>query len=112
MSQILEHKASGLIRLEGDNFIEGESMNQKAYDSKVILIIGQWTELTNSDNTQEKNIKKKTFELFRRDSRNIEIMTFDELFDRAKFIVEGNNDEPVDSVSAISEVDDSDDLPF
>jgi hypothetical protein len=28
-------------------------------------------------------------ELFRRDSRNVEILTFDELFERAKFIVEG-----------------------
>jgi len=109
VSQILEHKASGLIRLDGDQYVEGELINQKAYDSKVVLIIGRWDELHNSDNTQERNIKKKTFELFRRDSRNIEIITFDELFDRAKFIVEGNKEELESPYFKGSE---SDDFPF
>jgi hypothetical protein len=89
VSQILEHKASGLIRLDSPQYINGEPLTQKAYDSKVILIIGDWKELENSSNTLEKEIKKKTLELFRRDSRNVEILTFDELFERAKFIVEG-----------------------
>jgi len=89
VSQILEHKASGLIRLDSPQYINGEPLTQKAYDSKIILIIGDWKELENSSNTLEKEIKKKTLELFRRDSRNVEILTFDELFERAKFIVEG-----------------------
>ncbi|OTG63077.1 hypothetical protein B9T29_05185 [Acinetobacter sp. ANC 3903] len=62
-------------------------MKQKAYDSKTILIIGSWTEI-NNDNPRIKAIKEKTFELFRQNSKNVEIITFDELFDRAKFIVE------------------------
>ncbi len=41
-----------------------------------------------SANDNEKRIKEKTFELYRRDSRNIKILTFDELLERAKFIVE------------------------
>jgi hypothetical protein len=89
VSQILEHKASGLIRLDKEQFIKGEPVSQKAYDSKVILIIGDWKELEKSDSALERNIKKKTFELFRRDSRNIEILTFDELFERACYITEG-----------------------
>lgn len=89
VSQILEHKASGLIRLDKEQFINGEPLKQKAYDSKVILIIGNWQELGKSKISLEKEIKKKTFELFRRDSRNIEILTFDELFERAQFILEG-----------------------
>ena len=89
VSQILEQKASGLIRLDKPQYINGEPLKQKAYDSKVILIIGDWKEIENSTNTLEKDIKKKTLELFRRDSRNVEILTFDELFERAKFIVEG-----------------------
>jgi hypothetical protein len=89
VSQILEHKASGLIRLDKQQFIKGEPVSQKAYDSKVILIIGDWKELENSSNTLEKEIKKKTLELFRRDSRNVEILTFDELFERACYIAEG-----------------------
>ena len=77
------------LRLDSQQYINGEPLTQKAYDSKVILIIGDWKELENSSNTLEKEIKKKTLELFRRDSRNVEILTFDELFERAKFIVEG-----------------------
>lgn len=104
VSQILEHKASGLIRLDDKQFINGEPLEQKAYDSKVILIIGKWLELDRASSTQERNIKKKTFELFRRDSRNIEILTFDELFERACYIAEGKE------VSNI--LKEADDLPF
>lgn len=107
VSQILEHKASGLIRLNNQQFIQGEPLIQKAYDSKVILIIGDWSELKNSNSTKESEIKKKTFELFRRDSRNIEIITFDELFERASFIAEGEKTRQV-----VSNVATIDDLPF
>lgn len=108
VSQILEHKASGLIRLDSPQYINGEPLTQEAYDSKVILIIGDWKELENSSNTLEKEIKKKTLELFRRDSRNVEILTFDELFERAKFIVEGAKQ--VNVITEPLELDD--DLPF
>lgn len=90
-SQILEHKACGQIKLS-ENKIEydanGEEIKQKAYDSKTILIIGSWKELNSSKNHQEKKIKEKTLELFRQNSKNVEIITFDELYDRAKHIVE------------------------
>jgi len=104
VSQILEHKASGLIRLDSDQYINGEPLKQKAFDSKVILIIGDWAELNEVSSTQERDIKKKTFELFRRDSRNIEILTFDELFERAYFIAEGNKEHDF--------IEEDDDLPF
>ncbi len=91
-SQILEHKASGELKLESQNDTydgAGNLINQHAYDAKVFLIIGMLKELEESDCSDlEKKIKLKTFELFRRDSRNVEIMTYDELFERAKFIVE------------------------
>jgi hypothetical protein len=90
VSQILEHKASGLIRFDKQQFVGGEPLDQSAYDSKVILIIGDWNELESSESSLEKQIKKKTFELFRRDSRNIEILTFDELYERACYIVGSN----------------------
>lgn len=104
VSQILEHKASGLIRMDNPQYINGEPLKQKAYDSKVILIIGDWSELDKSGSTQEINIKKKTFELFRRDSRNIEILTFDELFERACYIAEGKKEPDF--------IIEEDDLPF
>lgn len=95
VSQILEHKASGLVRLDKKQYIKGEPLEQKAYDSKVILIIGDWKELENSSNTLEKEIKKKTLELFRMDSRNVEILTFDELYERAFFIAEGEKSKQI-----------------
>lgn len=104
VSQILEHKASGLIRLDKQRYIQGEPLEQKAYDSKVILIIGDWLELDKAASAQEKEIKKKTFELFRRDSRSIEILTFDELFVRACYIAEGGKESEVEK--------EEDDLPF
>lgn len=94
MGWLLEQKASGLIKLDKPQHdSDGNIITQKTYDSKVILIIGHWKELEESCNDLEREIKKKTFELFRTDSRNIEILTYDELYDRARFIVEGKNKE-------------------
>ena len=89
VSQILEQKATGQIKLEKEPYNDnGERITQKGYDSKCILIIGNLkTEIELSTDTSKiKEIKKKTFELYRRDSRNIEIITFDELYNRAYFI--------------------------
>lgn len=90
-SQILEQKASGQIKIEtskelyADNY---EEITQNAYDSKTVLIIGNWNEIEKSDEPPAlRKMKRKTFELFRRDSRNVDIITYDELFERAAFIV-------------------------
>lgn len=93
VSQILEQKSSGQIKMETQSLHndDGERIEQKSYDSKVILIIGHWNQIDGCSD-KEKEIKKKTFELFRRDSRNIEIITYDELYDRAKFIIEHSSD--------------------
>lgn len=89
-SQILEQKASWQIQAESNannNYNdEGKIIKQKTVDPKTILIIGNSSQY--SGETKELQIKAKSFELFRRDSRNVEIVTFDELFERAKFIVE------------------------
>ncbi|MEA3451127.1 MAG: Shedu immune nuclease family protein [Bacteroidota bacterium] len=91
VSQILEQKASGQIKIEETKELwndKGENINQHSYDAKTILIIGNWNEVENSQEPSKiKEIKRKTFELFRRDSRNVEILTYDELYNRAKFIV-------------------------
>jgi len=108
VSQILEHKSSGMIKLEKKQFVNGEPLEQKAYDSKVVLIIGDWKEIENAS-SEIKEIKKKTFELFRRDSRNIEILTFDELYEMAKFIVYGQNRSTNSKGEVFTE---DDDLPF
>jgi hypothetical protein len=90
VSQILEHKASGLLRFErGDLFDKGGMrITQRPYDPRVVLIVGHWGELDSCANDRERETKQRTLELFRRDSRNIEIITYDELLERAKFITE------------------------
>jgi hypothetical protein len=88
VSQILEQKASGKIKLETkeQHDSKGNKITQKPYNSKTVLIIGNWKEIEEC-NDLEKKIKEKTLELFRRDSKNIDIITYDELYERAKFIV-------------------------
>ncbi len=114
VSQILEQKATGEIKLSELQYIKGEPMQQKAYDSNVILIVGSWSEV-DGISTKERDIKKKTFELFRRNNRNIEILTYDELYERAKFItadklINDSRAEPENDYA--QEVVDKDDLPF
>lgn len=90
VSQILEQKASGLLKFERASLYDdsGNRITQRPHDPKVILIIGHWDQLTTCSNERERTTKQRTLELFRRDSRNIEMVTYDELFERAKFIVQ------------------------
>ncbi|MFH1523307.1 MAG: Shedu immune nuclease family protein [Patescibacteria group bacterium] len=89
-SQILEQKADWQVQAESNannNFNDkGEIIRQKTVDPKTILIIGHSNQYAGE--LKESQIKAKSFELFRRDSRNVKIITYDELFERAKFIVE------------------------
>lgn len=101
VSQILEQNASGLLRFERGVLHDeaGNQITQKPYDPKVILIIGSWGQL-NESTDQERETKQRTLELFRRDSRNIEIVTYDELLDRAEFIVRHRKRDTVTAKSA------------
>jgi hypothetical protein len=86
VSQILTQKAEWEIKSQMEQFdSEGNVINEKTYDPKTILIIGNTSQFIGDD--RESKIKAKTFELYRRNSRNIEIITFDELLDKASFIV-------------------------
>ncbi len=101
LSQILEQKASLQVKAESDpssHFDDiGKPIKQKSYDPKAILVIGHSRQFGGEN--KEALIKAKTFELFRRDSRNIEIITYDELYERAKFIVESSKNETIPSPS-------------
>lgn len=88
VSQILEQKAGWQLKSDsrqGQFNKQGEVIDQKTADPKCILIIGSDKQFSGSE--KDRVIKLKTFELFRRDSRNIEILTYDELFQRANFLV-------------------------
>ncbi|MFW6110269.1 MAG: Shedu immune nuclease family protein [Patescibacteria group bacterium] len=59
--------------------------NVLTYKPKGLLVIGHTKQLDNL-------MKKRTFELYRRNIANPEVITFDELYERAKFITKHNKD--------------------
>ena len=64
-----------------------DTKRNRILDPKAILIIGNRNvEFPHTRNT-ENDIKTDCFERIRRDSRNVDIMTYDELFERAFHIV-------------------------
>ncbi len=74
---------------------------------KGILVIGQTAQLSETT-------KKNTFELFRRNVVNPEILTFDELFERAKFIVEQTGEaKPTNAQESTDDIPPAEpDVPF
>jgi Domain of unknown function (DUF4263) len=86
VSQILAQKAAWETKSVQLNFDEdGERITQKTCDPKAILVIGRKDKIDGSPRDLE--IKQKTLELYRRDSRNVDILTYDELYHRAYYIV-------------------------
>lgn len=59
------------------------------YLPKSYLIIGNLKEFMTSNWVNQE--KYSSFELFRKNIHNPEIITFDELYERAKFIVDANS---------------------
>ena len=103
VSQILEQKAGWQIKAEvgaANNFADDHTLiRQRTADPKCILIIGG--DVAFNGDEKLRAIKLRTFELFRRDSRNVEIVTYDELFERAKFIV-GHSESSQPSAPAVN----------
>jgi Domain of unknown function (DUF4263) len=67
---------------QDDNMEEMQRKNIRSIQPKAILVIGCLAEI------KETLTKLTTFELFRQSLHGVEIITFDELYGRAKFIVE------------------------
>lgn len=86
VSQIIQQKAEWLSFARSHNHWnkDGKRLVARTQNAKSILIIGSHSEFSgNERNTQ---IMRDTFELFRRENRTIDILTFDELLERAEFI--------------------------
>lgn len=89
VSQILCQKASWEYESRNNCYdSSGELISEGTYDVDCILLIGTSNQFSGDD--KQAVIKAKTIELYRRNMRNIEILFYDELFERAHFIVEGN----------------------
>lgn len=89
VSQIIEQKAEWLSFAQtGEHFNKAgtEVLTARTRNAKSILVIGSHVEFSSSDNPRAANIRRDTFELFRRENRSIDIVTFDELLERARFI--------------------------
>lgn len=89
VSQIIEQKAEWLSFAQtGEHYNKGGTkvLEARTRNAKSILVIGSWDEFSRSENPRDANVMRDTFELFRRESRSIDIVTFDELLERARFI--------------------------
>jgi hypothetical protein len=82
------------------------------YQPKSFVVIGKLSEFMIPNGINEQ--KFSSFELFRRNLSNPEIITFDELFDRAKFIISHHETDEDDAMTQEYEASlaEDDDLPF
>lgn len=91
VSQVLEQKAEWLsFSQTGDHYDKAglQKLAARTRNAKTILVIGSKAEFQGQQNQRDQTIMRDTFELFRRETRGIEIVTYDELSERAKFILE------------------------
>lgn len=90
-SQILQYKANWQINYNdkrNNKDMNGNTIKQSTIDPKCILLVGNYNEeIKEFDDDKSIVLVEETFEMFRRDSRNIEILTFDELFERVKYVI-------------------------
>ncbi len=89
VSQIIEQKAEWLSFAQtGEHYNKSgnEVLTARTRNAKSILVIGSREEFSRSGDLRAANVMRDTFELFRRETRSIDIVTFDELLERAQFI--------------------------
>ena len=88
VSQILEQKAEWLAFAgSGEHFSrDGARLEARTRNARTILVIGSRREFEAAGDPRTSQVLRDTFELFRRETRSIDILTFDELLERARFI--------------------------
>jgi hypothetical protein len=89
ISQVLEQKAEWLSfsqTAQHYNKAGTEALTARTRNAKTILVFGRSKEFSDADNPRDAAVMRDTFELFRRETRSIDIVTFDELLERARFI--------------------------
>lgn len=69
----------------------GKTNNISAFNPKCVLIVG------NSDQLKNDNKKIQSFELFRSNSKDVEIITFDELFIKVRMLIDVINIPPTEA---------------
>ena len=86
VSQIIQQKAEWLSFAQSRDHWnkDGSKLVARTRNAKSVLVFGSLSEF--SSNERDSQIMRDTFELFRRENRTIDILTFDELLERAEFI--------------------------
>ncbi len=90
ISQVIEQKAEWASFAQTREHYDksGAELLTRTRNAKCILVIGSRDEFTQASNARNANLMRDTFELFRREMRSIDIITFDELLERARFITQ------------------------
>lgn len=92
---------------DGDGYLTGEELY--SVQPRSFLVVGNLNEFRGEHGV---NVARfRSFEDFRRNIRQPEIITFDELYERAKFIVDSSCAQAVEPPSDYSDYDD-DEIPF
>lgn len=89
VSQIIEQKAEWLAFSQtGEHYDKAgrEKLTARTRNARSILVIGSKEEFTKLGSARDAAVMADTFELFRRECRSIDIITYDELLERARFI--------------------------
>ncbi|MDJ0922850.1 MAG: DUF4263 domain-containing protein [Henriciella sp.] len=89
VSQVLEQQAEWQIAsASGEHFNKegNQRLQARTRKPKTILVIGSKHEFSVNCSERDNETKLDTFELFRRECGSIDIITYDELLDRAKYI--------------------------
>ena len=89
VSQIIEQKVEwSAFAQTGEHYDKAGSgrLTARTKNARSILVIGSRAEFDETQDARAANVKRDTFELFRRECRSIDIVTFDELLERARFI--------------------------
>ena len=89
VSQIIEQKAEWLAFAgNGEHFSRDgkRRLAARTRSAKTILVIGSHREFEINGDLRHAQVLRDTFELFRQETRSIDILTFDELLERARFI--------------------------
>lgn len=92
ISQCLGQKISFDKSFENKDFVNDsnirlDKIKHRTIDPKTVFIIGNRKKEFPHDYLDEHIVKSETFERFRRNIRNIDIITYDELFERAFHLV-------------------------
>lgn len=91
VSQVLEQKAQWLAFSQAVDHYDkagAQKLEARTRNTKTILVIGSKAQFQGKENERDKTVMRDTFELFRQETRGIEILTFDELLERTKFILD------------------------